>query len=381
MICFTLAMWLMNLLPVQQADQVLFVNAAISRQRMTALRELGRSNDIASDKIRWIAIDHDPKHMLGMIASSDQTTVRLRIGLSKRSTTESIEREIESLTRPEITSDEVASIMSLIRRAQWRVQSAKHSLIRLRLDQEHDLTIAATENVVDDSGPFRLTSHSKPISTPNHSMSQLEQRLQSDQRRSESDVAKLQADLERANSRTRGFFSMTGAPKTVAVPRPISILHACQIGLICISIFACSALPIHYHWNVKAKTFLQFMKRISISSALRHDVSDVHGLVHELNDVGVLFLGRIELQSRWIREGSNECESNKLMDHERVECDSAKLKSTRSLRWEVLVGRTADLALMVWVGIFLVRFVFDPMWRELVFRAPLASFSTVLSGL
>jgi hypothetical protein len=44
------------------------------------------------------------------------------------------------------------------------------------------------------------------------------------------------------------------------------------------------------------------------------------------------------------------------------------------------VEQLNNWALWTWVGLFLVRFFSDANWRELLFNAPLAAFSSIVLG-
>jgi hypothetical protein len=50
----------------------------------------------------------------------------------------------------------------------------------------------------------------------------------------------------------------------------------------------------------------------------------------------------------------------------------------RRLGW---VARVADATLFLWVAAFVVRYGSDTVWRELLFQAPLAAFSSLLFGI
>jgi hypothetical protein len=46
-----------------------------------------------------------------------------------------------------------------------------------------------------------------------------------------------------------------------------------------------------------------------------------------------------------------------------------------------LLTATGDGMLLIWVAIFAYRFVCDSLWRDLLFRAPLAAFSNLFFGI
>ena len=52
----------------------------------------------------------------------------------------------------------------------------------------------------------------------------------------------------------------------------------------------------------------------------------------------------------------------------------------RMVRIAKRVEQLNNWALWTWVGLFLVRFLSDANWRELLFNAPLAAFSSIVLG-
>jgi hypothetical protein len=52
--------------------------------------------------------------------------------------------------------------------------------------------------------------------------------------------------------------------------------------------------------------------------------------------------------------------------------------STKSLR---LLRSIGEGSLVLWLGLFFARLLFDPLWRELVSVAPLAAISRMISGI
>jgi len=62
---------------------------------------------------------------------------------------------------------------------------------------------------------------------------------------------------------------------------------------------------------------------------------------------------------------------------------TSAIGSREAMRMARIAKRVEQLnnwALWTWVGLFLVRFLSDANWRELLFNAPLAAFSSIVLG-
>jgi hypothetical protein len=53
----------------------------------------------------------------------------------------------------------------------------------------------------------------------------------------------------------------------------------------------------------------------------------------------------------------------------------------RAIQRLSVFSRWTDRILVAWLACFALRYVLDPLWRELLFQAPLSAFSCVLFGI
>lgn len=70
-----------------------------------------------------------------------------------------------------------------------------------------------------------------------------------------------------------------------------------------------------------------------------------------------------------------------------LEVDTIELNSSADFEWSRYVHSIQVLksisegSLVLWIGLFAARVMFDPNWRELVMLAPLAALSRMISGI
>jgi hypothetical protein len=59
----------------------------------------------------------------------------------------------------------------------------------------------------------------------------------------------------------------------------------------------------------------------------------------------------------------------------------AQLEWSRYVHSIWLLKSISEGSLVLWIGLFAARVMFDPVWRELVMIAPLAALSRMISGI
>jgi hypothetical protein len=361
LLAFGLTLWMANLLPIQKGILICESNAVVSETRWSHLVELSSRRELDSVSIRWVSSSHTPARMgtSGRSNSSSSDSLRhlkLRMGLHAKLTAIELQQEINRLTTPR-SLDSAVNPQPKLHRERWQVQVAQHALSRFRLDCERR-GVAVTETT--GASPFRLASNTfDPTESEDRAvMEKLTQSLADAER-----ALAMAASAEHASVASAtgpGPLALTGSPRFYLQGSHPSLLHAVSLAALALSISWCGC-----RWATAR----------SSSPNRLHSVKKQHSTVDTnraykslLYRFGIPYLGEIHLEARDSQPGR---------EHE----VSLPILPSRSINRWTQVARWSDGILMIWVVCFVLRYTIDPMWRDLLFRAPLAAFSCLLSGI
>jgi len=441
MIGFTSLLWLVNWLPIQAPTYVFLGNAVATQSRWNQLVLLSRTQVIDSEKIHWLDCTPAAESRVGS-PSSDLKVLKIRVGLKKAADFAFVEHEIEQLTRPSSNLDSTAPLRQAIREQRWRAEVVNHQIHRFQLDCERD-GIAMSDLTAASS--FRLASHQKRVVSSNalspppeteNSLSGSERREITDEDRAtgqqlaemktihEGNIKRFESELEHLVAVSSGHFALTGAPKVSALPGKFSWTRS----ILAVTLAASLVVGITFglprnlrrgiHWLSKFPT--KSTRKSGRSCTPPHKATCLNeqsttskvgecfnesDVARTLERYSIAYWGRlsyeapekialpsgIALPSTAITRPLNE-EDGK--EAQRIVHDAAPRETALHLKssartnrfnqysWFMFDGASlGDTLLVAWLCVFVLRYGVDSVWRELLFKAPLAAFSSVLFGI
>ncbi len=361
LLAFGLTLWMANLLPIQKGMLICESNAVVSETRWSHLVQLSSRRELESASIRWVSSSHTPARMgtSGRHNSSTSDSLRhlkLRMGLREKLTAMELQQELNRLTSSG-SVDSAASPPPKLHKERWQVQVAQHALSRFRLDCERR-GVSVTETTA--ASPFRLASNTLDSTDAEDRavMEKLTQNLADAERALAMATARDQTSGSSAVG--PGPLALTGSPTYYLQGSSPSLLHAVSLVALALSIswFGCRWATV----RSSASNPSRFGRK-------QHSTDDTHRAYKSLlYRFGIPYLGEIHLAAR---------DSLPEREHE----GSLPILSSRAISRWTQVARWSDGILMIWVACFVLRYSIDPMWRELLFRAPLAAFSCLVSGI
>lgn len=365
-----IALWALNLFPVQTAQQVLTANALVSSQRFANLQTVARTPAIDSDSIRWIYYQRDFKRVSHSASSKGIEHVVLRLGVDTRATLEGIQKELERLTD---TKDTISSPSEQgeLRAERWRLATLEHQVALFELDRSREKQ-SLVEELQEDQAvgaqhsatKARVVNHrsiqSDSIGQESQELvdrtdeSSLNQKtwetLQRELEHSKSRISEIQVGIEQSKMRSLGAIALTGSPRIEVISSKASASHAVCVAAF--TLFSCVGL-------------VMFLRDSFASRPM--EIPRRH-LSQSLDDIGIRCLGEI------ILEGSES-----IPEHV-SDVPHSDVSLQRQRRRIAFVGRLSDGLLLAWLAMFGLRFVSDANWRELLFSAPLSAFSSMAFG-
>jgi len=390
------SLWAANSLPIQQLEYQLTTNLAISQHRMPMLQNLASKTNpgesIAGDLFSKLELEPEDKSRLGPV-SSDLRSVRVNLRCPNHCDIREIEKALNELTIPSMESAECLVFNKQLQMERWLLESSAHSIKRLELDLEREKNAIGTERNTDyvgqqdnqrPSSPFQLTSFNAPDPSQPNQVQLLDNLHQLNQTRSQN-IESMLLTLDRLKVKARGFVSMTGSPRMVPLVRPLTRFRFFVLCGIVLAVWVLlmgwlysarlSAMTIWKSWgNRKSK---------QPGKSGTATVSDSNGMeksLHWMQREGIPYLGSIQvLTNDASTEPSVEPLASEATAVEFVE--SADMEWSRYLHSIRLLKSISEGSLVLWIGLFAARVMFDPVWRELVMVAPLAALSRMISGI
>lgn len=374
------ALWAMNLFPIQQAQTVLVASAVVSSQRLSSLQELSRQKQVPSESIRWVHYQRDAKRKSRSIQSTGQDNsiehMRLMLGVRTGDSTEQIQRELERLTESETETASSIADQTELRSQRWRLATIEHQMMLFELDQTRQMQqadVATTEmaGTEDQSTgehrtriPASTVVHRKlsaeSTRTPSNPIRVAEdpqktwKTLLGDFDRCATTIEQLESQIKDAKTKASGTIALTGSPRIGVLSSRASISHvACVLAFTVLS------------W-IALVLVLQPQNRRQNSHTPKVDQTDFSKFLTEL---GLRNLGTIPITGL---ESTSEPPPAML---------SSKTESRRQFRRLEFSCRIVNALLVAWVGLFAIRFLSDSNWRELLFNAPLSAFSSMIFGI
>lgn len=369
-------LWLINFTPLQYPSLVLKGNAVLSQDRFLALKSLSQSHSLDSKLVTWVTLDSEPTSS-ATSSSPIQTpqayrSLRIRVGLRHPVSMSEIESEIERLTKTAPTRVSGQTAPQKLHRQRWQLQAAEHALARFDLDRRRELEAARAD---ENDTPFRLISRSRVSLTP-------EQQTLRDALIESIETAKRALELDPSaptpSTNTSGSIAFTGAPVLQARGGRLVWIHGVLLG--CVGIVIVSR-PIRSVLAFSDWSHRSHRERDAKVGAITSTAPNMGILLRVLKKLEVHYLGEFVMACH--REGAGVHSSD--VPQRAFPSDQNHPRSLRKTarRWlsTRCLAMMSDGLLLLWVTLFVLRFVGDQLWRELLFRAPLAALSSVLSGI
>ena len=215
----------------------------------------------------------------------------------------------------------------------------------------------------------------------------------------------MRMTLERLKAKSRGFLSLTGSPRIVPLVHALTLFRFCVICVLCICVWLISmwwVRPV----SVKLKQLPRNEPRtaapmLNQPSQHRNASLALSKTLGWMQSAGIPYLGAVQ----FIRDESNEevlGDQVRRMDGDgssvRLARGADGLRATQeqgqeistdlkilSPPWEFTAIRflrsAGEGSLVLWMGLFAARLVFDASWRELASVAPLAAISRMIIGI
>jgi hypothetical protein len=297
------------------------------------------------------------------------------------------------LTIPTMESAECLVYSKQLQMERWLLETSAHSIKRLELDLDREKNAIETDRDVENlaeldepkpSSPFHLAAFStSDPSQPSHAQL-LDSLRQLNQTRSQNIDSMVQT-LDRLKVKARGFVSMTGSPRMIPLVRPLTrfrFLILCTLVLTVWILLMGWLYSIRLHTTTIRKSGINRRPNQIRSSGTEtgNDATGMEKSLHWMQRQGIQYLGSIHV----ITDETQPKQSAQPVESVTTAVefdDSAQLEWSRYLSTIRLLRSTSEGSLVLWIGLFAARAMFDPTWRELVMVAPLAALSRMISGI
>jgi len=397
-VCFIAALsfclWGANVLPIQQVEYQLTTNLAISQHRMPMLQRLsGKTTKSASKNLAIFSALEIQSDETSPSAStnSDLRSVRVKICCPIHCDIHDVERSLNELTAPSLESSECLVFAKQLQKEQWLLESSAHSVKRLELDLERERNAIATDTVDTEraasqdseelrtSTPFRLASF--PV--PQQAQSELMEKLRRLNQTRTENVDSMLLTLERLKAKARGFLSLTGSPRIDPVVRPLTFFRFLVLCVLCATVWL--LLMGWLHPILGRRLFGKESPQFNRTDSLPQETSPAPEISNPGNQKairwmqreGIPYLGAIHVvtEASAVNDVTSELRTQQTMSSRTTERPASKLDSNQLLK------SLGEGSLVLWIGLFAARLLFDPLWRELIAVAPLAAISRMISGI
>lgn len=445
LIAFSCLLWLINWVPIQSPTYVFLGNAVATQSRWNQLVSLSRTQAIDSEKIQWLdcAPTSNPrlgsptselkvlKIRVGLHEASDAAFVereieRLTRPSSDVEATASIRRSLrEQRWRVEVVNHQIQRFQLDCERvgiAMSDVTAA--SAFRLA---SHPKRIVSSNSSSPENATVDVNAGSERRQLTNEDRSTWN-RLAELKAIHEGNVKRLEEELEHLIAVSSGHFALTGAPRVSALPGNFSWVRS----MFAIALATSLAVGLTLGSPKNLRRNIPWLSKLSadsnydfprvrptsravgnprkqspsadseVSCEVSYDESQVARVLerHSIAYWGVLSYGApredglpsstklppTKLIPQPCMENENEAR-RMVKDAEvsglgpRLET-GARINRFNRYSWITTNGlTTGDLLLVAWLCIFVLRYGVDSVWRELLFKAPLAAFSSVLFGI
>jgi hypothetical protein len=199
----------------------------------------------------------------------------------------------------------------------------------------------------------------------------------------------MQLTLERLKAKARGFLSTTGAPKLEPLVQSITVGRMSILVVLVGAVWILLAAWISPQFGSKviastSKRNRPAKRKSDTTASAAKTYDELPTTIRWLERSGVPYLG-----SASIAAGSHEPIAAPKQNHSNTLAISTEQKdSLRELvdrplptRHAALILRNiAEGSLVLWIGLLTARMMFDSVWRELLFYAPLSAISKMIVG-
>ena len=429
---FLLALWVANVFPVQRAEHVLQASAIVSSQRLMALQSLSREKLGDQSSVRWIRYTRSTKAVPRSRIESSVEHLHLEIGVRANAGLREIEQELERLTMPSNANETISNESKRVRAERWRLVAIDHQMERFRLDRQREENALAEAGLAKDeatdvagkSKPAVTISFRKPlqdsgmITTAKASETnpldsdrvgysekswaskdqQTWQGLLTDRSQCLRCIESLEKQMLATQMHAAGTIALTGAPKYGVMSGRASVgnlLSVLAMGGFCALVLGTILRSPVVQRREKIRSTVDLgrgslrSKCNTVSSSDRKQVErDL--IATRMTQHNIPCLGTIEmcLNSPVISGASND--ELQEFDAESVVHPSERSASLSVSKESIMARKRTFNAIAIekinswvlwsWVALFAFRFATDPNWRELLFNAPLAAFSSMVLG-
>jgi hypothetical protein len=189
--------------------------------------------------------------------------------------------------------------------------------------------------------------------------------------------------LERLKAKAHGFLSLTGSPRIDPVVRPLTFFRFLVLCVLCATVWL--LLMGWLHPVLGRRLFGHERPQFHRAVPVRHETSPASETsnsgskkaIRWMQREGIPYLGAIQVvtEASTVRGATSELHTQQTPSSTPMELPSTKLDSNRLLK------SLGEGSLVLWIGLFAARLMFDPLWRELIAVAPLAAISRMISGI
>jgi hypothetical protein len=437
---FLLAIWSANMFPVQRAEHVLQATAVVSPQRLTALQRLSSGDLPESRSLRWVRYSRASKHSTKTQLDASVEHILLELGVHANAGLREIEQELEQMTLVEDPNGSLSKGSKRIRADRWKLASIEHQVQRFRLDREREAISKAarltqTQNALADNATSdealstrSSTENNSDVSAVTISFRQPSNSVVPDVTSSTTDettwsakdkqtwnallasrtacirsIENAEQKMQIARMQAAGTIAITGAPRYgvvsgyASLPHILSILALSTSGAIGLGFLLRSPSILRTSTNARSvsrsadngsQSSCDLQSQTPESQVPESQAPESHSTQSHIpsKDFSKLLAGHqikhfgtIEIQS-----DSRHAKSLPSLLPAAADLNALPTNDTRSTMRLARISRRVEQlnnwALWSWVGLFLVRFLSDANWRELLFNAPLAAFSSIVLG-
>ena len=375
-------LWGANVLPIQQVEYQLTTNLAISQHRMPMLQKLASTK--TESNLGHLAVFSEleiqsDETSPSASANSELRSVRVRVRCPIHRDIHDVERSLNELTAPSLESSECLVFAKQLQKEQWLLESSSHSIKRLELDQERERNAIETDTVEFDrvvsqdtenhpaSNPFRLTS----FGTAQQPQKELMEGLHRLNQTRTENVESMLLTLERLKAKSRGFLLLTGSPRIGPVVLPLTFFRLMLLCGLCVTVWFLLMGWLHPFRGRREAVAHQTLPVSEIST------TDIEKAIRWLQRERIPYLGAIQvcIEANTASDVSSELHTEPSKSAAPGESTTSKLDSKQLLK------SLGEGSLVLWIGLFAARLMFDPLWRELIAVAPLAAISRMISGI
>ena len=405
-------LWGANVLPIQQVEYQLTTNLAISQHRMPLLKRLrSKTLESASDKTSFSALEILPDDSkLSPSANSELRSIRVKMRFPIRGDIRLVEKSLNELTTPSLESNECQGFAMQLLKEKWHLESCAHSIKQVILDIERennaieidrvDTGLAENDVFENDSmadrvveasrslNPFRLISFGTIGSRPLSQSELIDNLRDLNQVRSEN-VEAMMLSLERLKAKARGFLSITGAPRVDPVVRPLTLFRFLILLVLCTSVWLLLIAWLHpirgnlLFWVGTPHSNETIPVTRKTASKSDSSTAGMKKTIHWMQREGIPYLGEIQILS----SETSAARGRSIVNSSVADCISARNEDisftlpTNYFKSITTLRSLSEGSLVLWMGLFVARVLFDPVWRELVTVAPLAAISRMITGI